>query len=282
MAQIKEIKKRIKSVTNTQKVTHAMELIAATRMRKSQIAALAGRPYAYSLTQILSSVQKTASEKVSHDLLKTNDVPNELLLLITSDRGLAGGLNINIFREILRSELKNTKYITVGKKGRDFVVKTNQELIASYGSEEMSALNLARILTKMVTKSYIQNEYSKIKIIYPHFASTIKQIPTWIQLLPIEVNLEEQNDKTNPEFIYEPKADEILDSILTHHITTQIYQVLVEAKASEFSAKMVAMKNATDAAEDLVKDLTLTYNQARQEAITTELLDITTAQKAFE
>ncbi len=282
MAQIREIKKRIKSVESTQKVTHAMELIAATRMRKSQIAALAGRPYAYSLAQMLSSVKKTASEKVEHELLKTNDAPDELLLLITSDRGLAGGLNINIFREILRSELKNTKYITVGKKGRDFATKTNQELIASYGSEEMSALDLARILTKMATTGYIQNEYSKIRIIYPHFVSTIKQIPTWVQLLPIEINLEEENNKASQEFIYEPKADEILDSILTHHITTQIYQVLVEAKASEFSAKMVAMKNATDAADDLVKDLTLTYNQARQEAITTELLDITTAQKAFE
>ena len=282
MPQIREIKKRIKSVESTQKVTHAMELIAATRMRKSQLLALAGRPYKNTLAQILSSVQKSASSKITHDLLKQNDTQNELLLIITSDRGLAGGLNINIFREILRSDLKNTKYIAVGKKGRDFVAKTNGNLIASYGSEEMPTFDLARILSKMAATGYIQNEYSKIRIIYPHFESTIKQIPTWIQLLPIEIELADEKQSMTSEFIFEPKADEILDSILTHHLVTQIYQVLVEAKASEFSAKMVAMKNATDAAEDLVKDLTLTYNQARQEAITKELLDITTAQKAFE
>lgn len=282
MAQIKEIKKRIKSVQSTQKVTHAMEMVAAAKMRKSQILALAGRPYATSLHEILSSVQNASREK-KHKLLTSNDSPNQLVIIVTSDRGLAGGLNLNIFREILRSEIKNAKYITVGKKARDFAVKTSaNNLIASYGSEELPFLELARLLTKMAIDSFLNHEYSKITLIYPHFASTVKQTPTWVQLLPIAPRSEISEKVIQAEFLFEPKADEILDSILKHHILTQIYQILVEAKASEFSARMVAMNNATDAAGDLVQDLTLTYNQARQEAITKELLDIVTAQRAFE
>ncbi len=282
MAQIREIKKRIKANESTQKVTHAMELVSAAKMRKAQGTALAGRPYANSLHEILVSVQG-ASGKKTHALLQINDSPNHLIIIVTSDRGLAGGLNLNIFREILRFEPKGAKFITIGKKARNFAVKTQpNDLIASYESEEIPFLDLARILTKMSTDGYKQHEYSKISLIYSHFESTIKQTPTWVQLLPItEENITAEKSLVG-EFLFEPKADEILDSILKHHVLTQVYQVLVEAKASEHSARMVAMKNATDAAEDLVKDLTLTYNQARQEAITTELLDIVTAQKAFQ
>lgn len=282
MAQIREIKKRIKSVTSTQKVTHAMELVAAAKMRKAQILALAGRPYSTSLHEILASVQSATKTDFTHPLLKTNQSSKNLVVIASSDRGLAGGLNLNVFREILRTDLKDAKYITIGKKARDFVVKTNGELVASWESEEVPYLDLARTLTKMVTEAYLAGEYGTINLIYPHFESTVKQTPRWVQVLPIPPfeNIEEK--ATNHEFLYEPKADAILGSILTHHILTQIYQVLVEAKASEHSARMVAMKNATDAAEDLVVDLTLTYNQARQEAITKELLDIVTAQKAFE
>lgn len=271
-----------------------MELVSAAKMRKSQALALAGRPYNQSLHEIFSNVQ-TASGQNAHKLLKTNKSPNELLIIITSDRGLAGGINLNIFREILRlgstsdsesrrvrSEPKNTKYITVGKKATDFAVKTKGDLIASYMSEEIPFLTLARILTKTVIESFVKEEFSKISLIYPHFDSTIKQTPRFIQLLPIAPQADEGAQTVPAEFLFEPNPDSILESILTHHVLIQIYQVLVEAKASEFSARMVAMKNATDAAEDLVSDLTLTYNQARQESITKELLDIVTAQKAFE
>lgn len=313
MAQIREIKKRIKSVTNTQKVTHAMELVAAAKMRKAQTLALAGRPYATTLHEILASVRKASQEEHVHPLLKTNEAAKELVIIVSSDRGLAGGLNLNIFREILRtlgdqdirrsghqgknnlttqkpnplrqrSEASNPKtyFITVGKKARDFVSKTGNELVASWGSEEIPPLNLARLLTKMATEAFIDSEFSLVSMIYPHFESTVKQNPRWVQLLPISQPAEMEEKYEDQEFIYEPQAGTILESILTHHILTQIYQVLLEAKASEHSARMVAMKNATDAAEDLVSDLTLTYNQARQEAITTELLDIVTAQKAFE
>ncbi len=282
MAQIREIKKRIKSVTSTQKVTHAMELVAAAKMRKAQALALAGRPYTTSLHEILASVQSATQTESTHPLLKNNDSDNQLIIIASSDRGLAGGLNLNIFREILRAEPKAAKYITIGKKARDFVVKTNGELIASWESEEIPFIDMSRTLTKMVTEAFVEKQVSKVSMIYPHYDSTVKQTPRWIQILPIppRENIEEKHD--DMEFLYEPTADQILGSILTHHILTQIYQVLVETKASEHSARMVAMKNATDAAGDLVDDLTLTYNQARQEAITKELLDIITAQRAFE
>ncbi len=282
MAQVREIKKRIRSVQNTQKVTHAMELVAAAKMRKAQILALAGRPYSSSLHEILSSVQNATKIDTIHPLLEANNSQYQLIIIVSSDRGLTGGLNLNVFREILRSEPKNAKYLSIGKKARDFTVKTGSELIASWQSEEIPFINMARTLTKMATESFMKHQFSKISMIYPHFDSTIKQTPRWVQILPIppEENIEERLD--NIEFLYEPTADQILNSILTHHILTQIYQVLIETKASEHSARMVAMKNATDAANDLIDDLTLTYNQARQESITKELLDITTAQRAFQ
>ncbi len=281
MAQIREIKKRIKSVTNTQKVTHAMELVSAAKMRKAQETALAGRPYSHTLHEILSKVESASHEK-KHQLLKTNGSPNQLTIVVSSDRGLAGGLNLNVFREILKTDTKNASFITIGKKATQFIAKSGMNLLASYESEEMPPLELARLLTKMATDDFVVQKYSRVSLIYPHFVSTIKQIPTFVQLLPIPPVSQIEEETTAGDFLFEPDADAILDSILRHHILTQIYQVLVETKASEFSARMVAMKNATDAAGDLVDDLTLTYNQARQEAITKELLDIITAQHAFD
>jgi len=284
MAQIREVKKRIRSIENTKKVTHAMELVAGAKMRKSQMAALAGRPYSVNLGEIIDEVKTKSARK--HELLKAKEAPGEIIILVTSDRGLAGGLNINLFREILAKEVKNAKFITVGKKATNFAAKSRFEILASFTSEEKSTLDLARTLSKMATNAYRQSQASKISLVYPHFESTIKQTPKWIQLLPIQINSIDQ-PTAQPTYhyddlIFEPSADGILESILPHFILTQIYQILLEAKASEHSARMVAMKNATDAAGDLIDDLTLTYNQARQEAITKELLDIITAQRAFE
>ncbi|MDP2632320.1 MAG: ATP synthase F1 subunit gamma [Candidatus Curtissbacteria bacterium] len=282
MAQIREIKRRIKSINNTAKVTHAMELVSAAKMRKSQEAALASRPYTGALTEILNEV-KSKSEK-SHTLLKTKDAPNKMIILITSDRGLVGGLNINLFREIAKSELKNIKFVVVGKKGQNFAAKTGSDLIAGFVSDEQETLDLARTLTKIAVDAYQNSEVNSVRIMYPNFQSTVKQIPALTQLLPIEMQTVNSESSTvnHSDLLLEPSADRILESILPHFVLTKIYQTLLEAKASEHSARMVAMKNATDAASDLVDDLTLTYNQARQEAITKELLDIITAQSAFE
>lgn len=282
MAQLREIKKRIKSVESTKKVTHAMELVAAAKMRKSQMAALSARPYSTNLHSILHKIQ--SQSKVAHRLLAGNNAQKEMIILVTSDRGLAGGLNINIFREILKSESKNSLYVAVGKKAIQFSSKMNFDLVASFGSEEVSHLDLARRLAKIASSTFLIKEVSKVTITYPHFESTVNQVPKSVQILPIkpELDNEEVQNQIAQDLLFEPTTQEIVDVILPHHVLTAIYQALLEAKASEHSARMVAMKNATDAAGDLIDDLTLTYNQARQEAITTELLDIVTAQRAFE
>ena len=312
MAQIREIKKRIKSIQNTRKVTHAMELVAAAKMRKAQASALSGRPYSLTLNQIIEEVRQKTDE-TTHTLLKKKLASKQLIILITSDRGLAGGLNINLFREIHRQsgdqatrssgDIKNqyltarkpdspkTQFITVGKKAVNFAAKSGAEIIASFASEEKSPLDLARTLSKMATDMFINSQTNKVSILYPHFESTTNQSPKWVQILPIEfeapLTSEVKRDYTSEvsgqtDLLFEPNARKILNNILPHFVQTQIYQVLLEAKAAEHSARMVAMKNATDAAGDLIDDLTLTYNQARQEAITKELSDIITAQKAFE
>ncbi len=276
-----------------------MELVAAAKMRKSQEAALASRPYTNSLNEILAEVRSRAKE-ANHALfeeklrlLNTNDAKTELIILITSDRGLVGGLNMNLFR-LLNSQFSTfnsqLEFVVVGKKGLGFTVKSHSATIASFENESQSPIELARTLTKIAIDNYVSTRVDSVKLVYPHFQSTIKQNPSIVQLLPIELPKSDQLPETslpdssqgNQELLFEPSAEVILEDILPHYILTKIYHAILESKASEHSARMVAMKNATDAASDLVDDLTLTYNQARQETITTELLDIITAQKAFE
>ena len=282
MAQIREIRKRIKSIENTKKVTHAMELVSAAKMRKAQVWALSGRPYSTSLNEIITEVREKTDKM--HTMLKPKSAPKQLIIVVASDRGLAGGLNINLFREIIAKEIKDATYITIGKKATNFAVKTGAEFIASFESEEKSPLEIARSISKLARDLFTSSQVNKVSILYPHFVNTTNQIPKWVQILPIEFEDQRPTDLPtyrSTDLLFEPDIDKILNNILPHYILTRIYQVLLEAKASEHSARMVAMKNATDAASDLVEDLTLTYNQARQEAITKELLDIVTAQKGL-
>ena len=282
MPQIREIKRRIKSIKNTAKVTHAMELVSAAKMKKSQESALASRPYTDTLNQILEEVRFKSQSR--HALLSKKEAPNQMLVLLTTDRGLVGGLNMNLFRLIQTGEFKNIKFVVVGKKGTNFASKSGSDLISSFVSDQHTPIELARTLTKIATDAYKAGQVSKVQVLYADFQSTIKQVPTIAQILPIELEpsqLPTSHNELPTDLLFEPSADKILENLLPHYVLTKIYQTILEAKASEHSARMVAMKNATDAAGDLVDDLTLTYNQARQEAITTELLDIVTAQSAF-
>ncbi len=299
MSNIRDIRKRIRSIENTKKVTHAMELVAAAKMRKAQQLALSGRPYSATLNQIIDELRQKTDEE-THTMLTKKDAQYQLIILISSDRGLAGGLNINLFRDIIKKNISDAVYVTVGKKATTFATKLKSALIASFKSEEKTPLEIARILAKMAKDTYLTSQVYKVSLLYSHFENTTNQVPKWAQILPIEFEDENQldshprgvqsgdrshpggEDKAISSLLFEPNARKILDEILPHYILTQIYQALLEAKASEHSARMVAMKNATDAAGELVDDLTLTYNQARQEAITKELLDIVTAQKAIE
>lgn len=276
MAQIREIRRRIKSVKNTSKVTHAMELISAVKMRKGQDAAVASRPYSTTLSNMLSEVSNKV--KTKHVLLKKNTSDNHMIILVTTDRGLVGGLNLNLFKELMKLNGNGgTNYIVVGKKGVTHTVVMENNVTASFIFDEHAPYDLARILTKMIIEAYSKTQVGSVSIVFSEFLSTVKQMPKTITLLPILVD--EQITKLDDEdkILFEPNAQEILDQLLPHYVLTQVYQVLLEAKASEHSARMVAMKNATDAAHDLADDLTLTYNQARQEAVTAELLDAITA-----
>lgn len=284
MANLRDIKKRIKSINNTSKVTHAMELVSAAKMRKAQESALSSRPYTNTLNEILERVKAQAHKK-GHELLATHKESLPLLvILLSTDRGLVGGLNINLFREISKQFSTNIKYVVVGKKGTNFAAKTTAGITASFVSDEKTPLEIARTLTKIAADAYMNGEVSKVLVVYPDFQSTIKQVPTVSQVLPINLELSSGQEHVHPveDLLFEPTPDVILENLLPHYVLTKIYQAVLETKASEHSARMVAMKNATDAASDLVSDLTLTYNQARQEAITKELLDIVTAQSAFQ
>lgn len=285
MANLRDIRKRIKSINNTAKVTHAMELVAAAKMRKSQEKTLAARPYTNTLHKMIANLGSHAHHRL-HQLLRSSNGGKKLVILITSDRGLVGGLNLNIFREIAKdADYKNFKFVLVGKKGLAFCSRAGLGADASFLSDEQPFLALARTLSRLAIGSFVTGEADSVWVTYPQFESTIKQTPTMIKILPIEAEALEQSGETEPlipaSLLFEPSADEILENILPHHVLVRIYQTLLDAKASEHSARMVAMKNATDAASDLVDDLTLTYNQARQEAVTRELLDIVTAQSAF-
>jgi F-type H+-transporting ATPase subunit gamma len=278
MAQIREIKSRIKSVKNTAKVTHAMELISAVKMRKAQEAAVSSRPYNSALIAMLSKLSEKTT--IKHPLLEKYTEGSHLIILVSTDRGLVGGLNLNLLKEAvnkIKSLDGDKKFIVVGKKALPYATKSISDIEASFVFDEYTPYELSRIINKLIIDLYSEGELQSVHIVYQDFVSTIKQAPNTIQVLPITMPEETQGEHADT-LLFEPNTQSIIDTILPHYVLTMIYQVLLEAKASEHSARMITMKNATDAAKDLASDLTLTYNQARQEAVTNELLDSITAQ----
>lgn len=287
MANTRELRRRIKSVKNTSQITKAMQMVSATKMRRAQNQALNGRPYSATLSNVLSQLAgKTHLEM--HRLLTNNDSPKIGVLLLSSDKGLAGALNTNLFRKIQSDDLfktLNIVFYTVGKKGRDFIVRTGKTLEADFDNPEKVTFRDAIKLRKLLVDSFLDNSVGEVYLLYPEFVSTLKQDAKLVKLLPIDVStIEKQDDKqaTAAEFLFEPTPDDVLEFALIHEIEVLIYQALLETKASEHSARMIAMQNATDNASDLVEDLKLNYNQVRQGAITTELLEITSAAAALE
>lgn len=283
MAGTKELRQRIKSIRNTSKVTKAMELVSAAKMRRAQDQAVAGRSYSVLINQVLRNIASKI-EPSAHPLLVREDDEKEGVLLITTNRGLCGSLNTNLFRAAL--DIKGSvSFITVGKKGQVFVSKSAKPLSADFELLEKPTLEFARTISKFLINSYLAGEFNKVHVIYTDFQSTLKQVATMRQILPI-INLEVLNSltelkMTTDDYLFEPNPDKVLETVLPHYIQMEIYQILLEAAASEHSARMVTMKNASDNAAELVDDLTLAYNQVRQANITNELLDITTASLAL-
>ncbi len=291
MANTRELRRRIKSVKNTSQITKAMQMVAAAKMRRAQDQATSGRPYQENLMVSLSRLLPKVNLE-SHPLLMGNGSKTTGVVLLSTDRGLVGALNTNLFRTVSTANFaEGTYFYTIGKKGRVFVVKLGKALKADFENVDLVTFRQAKQLSKLIMDSFKQKEVGEVYLIYPHFVSTLKQEPRKVKLLPIdlqsvfgnEVKQSGSNDGDNgSEFLFEPNADDLLDYLLVHHLEEQIYQAMLETKASQYSAQMIAMKNATDNAKELVEDLKLTYNQTRQAAITTELLEITTAQVAMQ
>ncbi len=291
MASIRELKRRIKSVKNISQVTRAMQMVAASRMRRAQEQALASRPYAAKAWEVLVHLasQQGATEQLHPLLTHRDDVKNMAIILITADKGLAGAYNSNMIRATSRfmreHDQREASLITVGRKGRDFMVRYGRNVVAEFADlpAQPTTLDIGPI-ARLAVDGFLADEYDEVYLAYTNFINTLQQEPTIDLLLPIQpgriegkVMSELLDYETAPglvEYVYEPNPATLLDTILPRFTELQVYQAVLESLASEHSARMVAMRNATENAKDLISDLTLTYNKVRQDAITKEMLDI--------
>jgi F-type H+-transporting ATPase subunit gamma len=289
MANTQDIRRRIKSIRNTSQITKAMQMVAASKMRKAQQHALAGRPYASLMNKVLVSLQKRTDPK-SHPLLHVRELKKELVLIISTDKGLAGALNTNLLREAARFEAQQTVYVTAGRKARQFIARTKRELLADFELKDAPAFVETKPIAKFCIEKFLNREVDRVSILYTQFINTINQRPVVRTLLPISsfdlpTKHEESGTDENADpmtgYTFEPNAEAVLDIMLPYYVHYQVFQMILDARASEHSARMVAMKNATDNANQFIKDLTLEYNKMRQAGITTELLEIATAQMAL-
>ncbi|HTL78290.1 MAG TPA: ATP synthase F1 subunit gamma [Candidatus Babeliales bacterium] len=289
MANTRDIRRRIKSIRSTAQITKAMQMVAASKMRKAQQHALAGRPYAELMNKVLVSLQKRTNPQL-HPLLEIRPLKKELVLVISTDKGLCGGLNTNLFREAANFDQAKTVFVVSGKKARQFIARTKRELLADFELKDAPSFVESKPLSKFCLEKFLRREVDKVSVLYTHFINTISQRALVQTLLPISsfdlpkgATSEETKQDLDPMlgYVFEPKAEELLDVVLPYYIQFQVFQMILDARASEHSARMVAMKNATDNAEQFIKDLTLEYNKMRQAGITTELLEIATAQMAL-
>jgi F-type H+-transporting ATPase subunit gamma len=291
MPSTRDIRRRIKSVKNTAQITRAMQMVASAKMRKAQLAALAGRPYAVLMNEVLAAASAGAGE-FTHPLLEKRTVRKRAVLLITSDKGLCGALNTNLLREAAKYTKDTTVFVCAGKKGAQWVSRAKRELTAEFSYKDTPSFAEARAISKSVQQMFIDGTVDAVDVVFTNFISTLNQKPEARQLLPIQeiqaleagVDGEGQSRKlgeASREYVFEPGAATVLGNLLPHYLNYQVYQFLQEAKASEQSARMVAMKNATDNAKQIIKDLTLEYNKLRQANITKELLEITSAAMAM-
>jgi F-type H+-transporting ATPase subunit gamma len=293
MASTQEIRRRIRSVRNVAQITRAVQLVASSKMRRAQERVVGSRPYAEQLAKLLSRVAAQVDDLSSLPLMQQREVKRVLVVVMTPDRGLAGALNSNINRRAaqlaqeLRREYNNPQlpisFVAVGRKGRDFLTRTRQNVLAEFtGLGDQPKQVDVRAIARTITDAYINGEVDRALLVYPKYVSTVTQTPTVLQLLPAEAPEAEETEGAAPQYIFEPNAEAIFAELLPRYVETQIYQPLLETVASFYSAQMLAMKNATDSANDLLSDLTLTYNKVRQSAITTQILEVVSGANALQ
>jgi F-type H+-transporting ATPase subunit gamma len=280
MATLRQIRRRIRTIQSTAKITKAMELVAASKMRRAQTRALAGRPYAEKMRSVLADLAQTLplqEPEAVHPLMRRRPVQAIDIILITPDRGLCGGLPAGLNRHtasfIVEQQL-SARFICIGRKGRDFFYRAGMEVVAEFiGLGDYPSYEDVRPAARVVMEDYIHGLADEVYLSYALFVSTAVQRPQVFKLLPVEPP--EEAATWAVDYIYEPSRDDIMAELLPRYVERQLYEAVLESVASEQSARMVAMRNATDNANDMIRELTLTYNKARQESITKELLELT-------
>lgn len=270
------LRRRIRSVQSTAKITRAMEMIATAKMKKAQDAAIAGRPYSDKLTQVIADLAaQAAAGGATHPLLQVRKINKIAILFISTDRGLCGGLNTNLNRlagNFMLEQKEPVTTITVGSKGRDFMRRSMRDIRAEFVKlSDRPKMDDTISISKILMNDYTNGVYDQVFIAYSKFVNVITQKPTLEQILPVIPAI---RPKSNPDYIFEPHGMSVLGQLLPRFVEMQVYHSILEAIASEQSARMMAMRNATDNANEVVAELTLTLNKARQEMITKELLDI--------
>ena len=293
MATLKDIRGRIGSVRNIAQITRAMEMVAASRMKRAQDAILAARPYSDELRAALSRVVGAVGAEVDPLLARREPVKRVGLIVITSDRGLAGALNTNAVRSVLRyvadrsggreGERVEIRAITVGRKGRDALRRAGIPIAAHFAQlGDRPSFGDVTAIARLVTEDFLDGTYDEIAIEYSAFISTLTQKPAVITLLPVErPKMDEEQNISNDEYLFEPSPEAVLRRLLPHYVAIGIYRAVLENNASEQSARMIAMRSSTDNANELIDDLTLVYNKTRQATITREMIEIASGAEAL-
>jgi F-type H+-transporting ATPase subunit gamma len=282
MASTRELRRRIRSIRSTAQITKAMQMVAASKMRKAQQAAIDVRPFA----RLLYRIQRTATTRAvdfTHPLLEAREVKKRAIILVASDKGLCGALNSNLFRLIGRYDPHSTVFIAAGRKAAQFVARTRRHLLAEFPYGDTPRFAESRAIAAIARDLFLKGEVDEVRIAATRFVNTLVQQPVVLELLPVgDIRSVEIPNAPKPEavaadareFLFEPSAEDIIEFLLGHYLNVVVHLVLLNAKASEQSARMVSMKNATDNADALIKELTLAYNRLRQGHITQELLEI--------
>ncbi|GAC1475103.1 MAG: F0F1 ATP synthase subunit gamma [Candidatus Dormibacteraceae bacterium] len=286
MPAFRDIVRRIDSIRNTQKITKAMQVVAATRLRRAQAAVQATRPYSEKMLEVLQTTAERATE-YKHPFLVRREGKRAVMVLVTTDKGLCGAINVNNIRAATRymneHHTEGQQYVTIGRKGRDFLLRYRRQVIAEVSgvSDRPTVAEILPAIT-VALEEYTKGNTDAVILCYSKWISTMKQEPVVQVLIPAEIPQREAGNKgPSADYIYEPDPEAVLDGLLPRYVETQVFQAVLENKASEYSAKMIAMQNATNAAGDLIDALTLYANKVRQAGITTELMEIVSGAEAM-
>lgn len=293
MPSTRDIRRRIKSVKNTAQITKAMQLVAAAKMKKAQDQASNGRAYIELMNKILVSLKESAEEGV-HPYFSEGKGDKTLVLVMATDKGLCGALNTNLLKKIILAKIEGeVEFVTIGRKASQGLSRLRKKLVADFPIKDPAKFAEVRVVGKFLQEKFLSGEYKTVLVAFNNFINTVTQVPSIEQILPVNPvtlggkrGFDETPGEINaadlPQYTFEPGATVVFETVLPQYVNGTLYQMLLEARASEHSSRMVAMKNATDNAKQMLKDLSLEYNKLRQAAITNELLEITTAKMALE